>query len=414
MVESYESLNQLIIDTYISGRYGFDKKLVHITSAEASTAGVQIESDRIWINGFDITLRVLQNFGHLISRLEFNSDTFNGDQVKIIGQHINLHCAPSLRELKLNDCIESPFSRWFTEFKRCERIEFRNLARHPELEMHRVFPYVQRLYIETTEMSEMQFLEHRFSHLQQIICDFSNASHSSISRFNNVLLLNEQITELNVISPIDASLLMSVSRSSVRLQSLTISIHPLDFASGQLTEKLHFATVTTLKLQVIGGDIIFSYFPVTFGNLRSLELVCSEFDEHATKMIKQNKLLERLVVRGEVLEYERWLGIIVALPELIEITAQVHENFPDKLAKIDKNVLVTHKHLQRITILLGMFTQRKVYIDSMPEQWKLIDSTVDREMIFVRDVEVGDEGKNEGEPEKNEPKNENAIEDEGP
>lgn len=384
MAESNETFNKLIIDTYITGKFGFHEKPVHITNAEPSTAGVRIESNGIWINGFAQTLRILQNFGHLISRLELNSHTFDSDQVKIIGYNINEHCAPSLREFILNDGIASPFAHWYNTFERCEAIEFRHLAQHnTNFEMHRIFPNLHRLYIHTTEYSELNFIEHKFAHLQQVTCDFSNASLASISRFKQFLLLNEQITALEVISPIDVTFLKAVAMSSANLQSLTITIHPLDFASGQLNDDLHFATVKMVKLRVIGGDIMFSHFPVIFDGMQSLELACSELDKYAIKMIKQYTHLNRLVIDGDTLDYTLWMSIIDALPELIEITAQVRETFLDA-KKVDKNALMMHTHLQRITIKLGMFTERKVWIDIMPKQWQLIESEVERELRFVR------------------------------
>lgn len=386
MAESNPQFYQLITDNYIIEQFGFTEKQIHLTNIKStSSIGIRMEPHQIVLDDFDLILRVLRNFGHKISRLVLNSTAFNSDQVKIIGQYIDKYCSPSLREFILSDDNASPFSNWRNIFERCESIEFHNLINHEQLSLKRTFPRLHRLFVQTTDSSNLSSLEHNLSHLQQITFDLnetpSNAMRSAIKNF---LLLNNQLRVFEMQSPISAKLLSFVNTALPQLHSLTIIIQPHDYASNELDEKLNFPTVDKLKLRVIGDDAMFSYFPITFDRLRSLHLSCDVFDINATKFVVQNKHLISLVIDDDTLDFTRWLRLIDSLPELTEITATVRQTFLDSDA--DNNILMTHKHLQRITIGMRQVSDQQEWIRSMPKNWKLIDTADERQQsVFVRD-----------------------------
>lgn len=388
MAESNPQFYQLIMDKYIIDACAFNEKKIHLTNIKSlSSIGIRMKPNEIFLDVFPLILRVIRNFGHIISRLTFNSTTFNSDQVKVIGQYIDKYCSPSLREFVLSDGNVSPFSKWENIFERCESVEFHNLINHEQLSLKRTFPRLHRLFIQTTNSSNLSFLEHNLSYLQQITLDLSEPSSNAMrSALKNFLLLNNQLRRFEMQSPISAKFLSFVNTALPQLNSLAITIQPLDYASNQLDEKLNFPLVNILKLRVIGDDAMFTYLPLTFDRLRSLHLSCDVFDSNAMKFVIQNKHLISLVINDDTLDYTRWLQLIDSLPELTEITAIVRQTFLDSHA--DSGILMTHKHLQRITIGLSYSYDRQEWIKSMAKNWKLIDTSTKnkrQQLIFVRD-----------------------------
>lgn len=387
MAESNPQFYQLIMDNYIIEACGFNEKKIHLTNIKStSSVAIRIEPNEIFLEDFDLILRVIRSFGHIISRLVFNSATFNSDQVKIIGKYIDKYCSPSLREFILSDGITSPFSNWQNAFERCESMEFQNLINHNQLSLKRTFPRLHRLFIKTTKSSNLSFLEHNLPHLQHITLDLNEPTSNAMrSALKNFLFSNNQLRLFEMQSPVSATFLSFVNTALTQLHSLVLTIQPSDYSSHELDDKLNFATVATLKLRVIGGDIMFSHFPITFDRLRSLHLSCDVFDINAMKFVTQNKHLISLIIDDDTLDYTRWLRLIDSLPELTEITATVRQTFLDSDA--DNTTLMTHKHLQRFTIGLNHLSDQQTWIKSMPKIWKLIDTaTIERQqLIFVRD-----------------------------
>lgn len=390
MAESNPHFHQIIVNDYIIGTFGFPEKLIHITNIPNEPKNiVQITTTDIWINGFHQARRILRQFGGQIHRLSVNCSQFNGDQVQILGEAITAHLITSLHQLILHNGNQSMFTAAKHAFENCESLEVYNLGQGNGLpSISRIFPKLQRIALQATDSGDLAFLQHNLPELHEVSVDIGNSTAATTkAKVKSFLKLNTQILTLEVVLPIDAAFLTFVNAELLSLQSLNILIHPLDYAEDELTDKLDFPTVTSLTLRVIGSDLMFAYFPVTFEQLRELRLFCPEFDKLASDFIGRSKRLSVLEIYDDVLDYKRWLDLVEALPELTEITAKVHRTYIETSDKSDlvTHGLATHPALQRITIILSSLSDQSTWLKSMPPNWKSIESTLAGQMIFVRD-----------------------------
>lgn len=387
MAESNARFHQIILNDCIVGKFGFQERLVHISNAADETSnGVRLASDRIRINGFRLARRILRQFGGQINRLAFNGSQFNGDQVQILGEEIAMHCGPTLRQLIVHSGKQSIFTNGNSPFKRCESLEVYNLDQNNGFPAFpRIFPKLHRVAVHISEPSNLAFLQHNLPDLRHVSVDLGGATTATAkANVKSFLQQNAQIVKLEIVSPIDAAFLAFVNAELLHLQQLNILIHPLDYAADELSDSLAFGTVTSLGLRVIGSGLMFTYFPVTFGQLRSLRIFCPEFDQHAAEFVVRSERLVKLEIYDSALYYAPWLAIIGALPELTEITAKVHSSYIESAD--EKNRLAAHPHLQRITILLSLLSDQSAWLKSMPSNWKLIDGPSGGRMTFVKDL----------------------------
>lgn len=169
------------------------------------------------VSQFDKVLKILRNFGHLITKLKFESDRGgNKSKTEEIGRHIDKYGSNSLREIiVLNDRINAigQFRNVFNKFERktCKSLEYfqwwaQVLITVTNLTFHEYY-YLNLVYLNLPVM----FVDNNYLHL------------------NNLLRLNPQLQSFQISNLVNVEFLCGVNELLPKLETLSVASLPSDF-----------------------------------------------------------------------------------------------------------------------------------------------------------------------------------------
>lgn len=211
-------------------------------------------NELIYMRKFSLILRVLKQFGHLISHLliVYSSNELYLDvaSTNIISKSINLHCSNTLTHFEIFSHHETFFDEMVKPFEKVEKLLIRgkyNKLGSNSLVFVELFPIIHQLNLEYIEVNDTSCIDQEFSHLEKLHIDISrndNPSRFTENEVFNILKRNPQIRSLEL-DKSSRKFLMKVNQILPRLESLRL-LHYFPFSES--VERIVFENVKNFSI----------------------------------------------------------------------------------------------------------------------------------------------------------------------
>lgn len=297
------------------------KKLFKIIDPLFGSFQNLIETNKtIYIRQFSVILRLLKQFGHLISRLVIIYGTtsklaMNVVSINTISEAINLHCSKTLTHFEVFNYHNSFFDSMMKPFEKIEFLLIRGLFNNlgsDTLTFAELFPAMRQLILEYVEVQDTSCIDQKFPHMEKFHIEISRYNNSNRFAENEVLKLltkNPQIRSLKL-SKSSRAFLITVNQILPKLESLElVNYFPFNNESNKR---------------------------IVFENVKNFSIEGSS--ESAPKNFEFKKLNE-FHTENLPLLYNKWVELVKKSPYLQKLYVEkVDDENLLKLAKIDSNV----------------------------------------------------------------------------
>lgn len=311
---------------------------------------------------FDVMLKILELFGHLITKLKLNYQEMNQYQCETINQHLNKFSVKSLTEIiflcstdtSLID-LDGPFPEVIVA-----NFTFGSTYTNASTKFYEKFPALQKLVFNSFSVSHSHKFEHNFPHLHTWHFDSNIFREQSRKSFEKRMELNPQLRHVTF-QLTNWHLLKIISEKLPQLESIDIK----RFLDNPAFEgRIEF---TKLKAFEFREDYKQSYskeFPLVFGNLEVIE--CYEPVDKWFEVIMQNTKLGK-VRTGEISD-EQLFRIAETLPDLQDFTTD-HKvsNFSTKVLEF----IAKASNLKRVVFTQANYNTSKTVLKELGDNWKL-------------------------------------------
>lgn len=246
------------------------------------------ETEKFNIYTYPIVLRFLQNFGHIITKLEFEAAIYDKGEATIITQYVEKYCSTSLIEI---NCRDYPLNKSNQSFEKVHVVDLEFSHEMTDFQIHRIYPYLAKLKLRMYNPVSDNVLAYPCPYLKEL--DFHEIRDSKNASFiTNFLRLNPQLQTIRLKTFVSFETLLVIRDKLSNLTSLTLAHRKNDFLQSK--QIIHLPNVEHFTLDVIWYDLgDFERFPITFDNLISLEISSLALKGVMIDLIEQNKKLHR-------------------------------------------------------------------------------------------------------------------------
>lgn len=210
-----------------------------------------IERDgMIIIQHFGIILKTLKSFGHLISKLEIEYDLLHNINVTEISNFINIYCADSLTDIKINSFHQDFFDVMTKPFENVQyfTIEGRYTDFNSNtLKFVELFPVIRRMHLNSIAfINKSCIIDHEFHHLEHfhvLVQKFNDPRNLMKKDVEQFLRKNTQIRSISL-AFVNNAFVKIVSEILPNLESLMVS----SFDEEGAPEDIFFQNVTNYTI----------------------------------------------------------------------------------------------------------------------------------------------------------------------
>lgn len=315
-------------------------------------------------------LKFLRNFGHNIEKIKFDAYGY-GDDDTIISEYIAKYCSNSLNEINLYDGGYYLLNAANETFNQIRSLHFAvSEKKLNNLEIHRIYPRLERLKIYARRPIASQYLAYEFPYL--IDLDYSDGESSvDYSTLQRLLEANAQLRSLSINMLTTFEALQMIHDNSPALETLSFVRREGDFFDANRT--IHFESVRNFAVHKIVTDFDGrDDFPITFEHLNSLE-IAAILNEAMFDLIQRNQKIEMLSISYRVAErsMKRLLNILNDFSTLKTITLlwPIHMDSDEFWTSLNGlKSLTTIKFMSWTRHLDGLS-------EEMPTNWKHVGSS---------------------------------------
>lgn len=362
-IESTTQNQQAALDTVFREKFlneNFTIKAVKFSSK------LSISSETEQVNEeheLDEVLRVLQTFGNLISNLKIDYENLDANQFSPLNRQLSESCARTLLQIEIIHCNENHFVDFSVPFEKVETVlmHFGNLPKNIS-RFDQLFPSVRSLDLSDMHYVHPGFIEHHFSHLENLSVEF--LEKGDVSTIEKRLQLNPQLQSVKLYQ-CNWNILKMMSKTMPNLRIL--EINGFNDFSTYTGDDIRFENLKIFrfkKFSALPKNI--ERIPLVFGRLE--EISCLKPMNLWFDIIIQNKNLKR-VKTGEI-NKQQLFQIADELPNLEEFATGY--NTYDSINKVVR-FIQNGKHLKRVAFWQSNFKGRNEIAEQLGNEWRIAE-----------------------------------------
>lgn len=315
---------------------------------------------------FDVLLKVLELFGHLITKLKVDYKSMNPYQCESINEHLNKYCHGSLTAIEFMNSGDDAMSELRGPFTQATYIliDAGNYGKEEnEVRYDQMFPAV-RHFNQTGLLPRFpKRLEYNFPHLKTLTMEGELAESKFWPNLMKRLNLNPQLRQVTFILA-NWFLLKILTEKRPEIESVVFQRFNNLPLYDEDEEDIRLENIKVFKFLVDDIGSRSNRIPLIFGNLE--EIVCNKPVDKWFEIIIQNKNLKK-VTTGEVND-EQLNQIVEQLPNLEEfVTDHKISNFTDKIV----DFIQKGNNLKRVQFTQVEFDTSKKAVKLLGSGWKL-------------------------------------------
>lgn len=375
MADAGIQFRSMIIDHYMIPKYLLHKKVLRIALSENY---YDSETEKFNIYTYPIVLRFLQNFGHIITKLEFEAAIYDKGEATIITQYVEKYCSTSLIEI---NCRDYPLNKSNQSFEKVHVVDLEFSHEMTDLQIHRIYPYLAKLKLRMYNPVSDNVHAYPCPNLKEL--DFHEIRDSKNASFiTNFLRLNPQLQTIRLKTFVSFETLLVIRDKLSNLTSLTLAHRKNDFLQSK--QIIHLPNVEHFTLDVIWYDLgDFERFPITFDNLISLEISSLALKGVMIDLIEQNKKITSLSLPLSNI-WDLFASMIsIRLRELSELELirlwWSNEMTADDLSDLLDNA----EKLKKIIFSTWSGVHTSDLFSKIPKEWQISDISASDGMHFL-------------------------------
>lgn len=364
-----ERFRQLIIQHHMLPKFEIHKKSIELMTSTLS-APTEVETsteNRIVFRGIENFIQTLRNFGHLISKLEFNGFRLNASAAGLIGRSMNEYCRDSLIEIICVNFEVDVMNEWKKPFENVERVTFDTgrMDTHASSQLNRIFPKVRHMKFFKLWTHAKPSAGQHFSFLEHFEFFEYYANSIDIKQF---ITLNYQLKSLYLWNALETEFPKLFNETLTALEELGLILAEAD--QFRDSEAIYLSNVRRLKIKSQCFDREAKYFPFILPKLEEFKLTLFEDIVVWIEIIKEMKSLKKLEIINGAFSTEQWITIIDTLTNLVEITVNFDQLSPKSVIESMEN----HKNLQIVTFTYMKAVDHQYVCENINPNWKIIDN----------------------------------------
>lgn len=335
-----------------------------------------------YIYQFRVIHKLLRQFGHLFTKLDFPSTCFTLEQVELINIDIAEYCSSSLEKIALSGVGSHLISETNRTFNNVVSVDLRyHHFEDNNLELARIYPKMETLKIMSRYPFTRNSILHTYPHLKHFqINNWGTPAESAIMK--SLLQLNPQLETLLIDGFPEFYVLEYASEYLTNLQSLSLGCFVYRFRdsagygihlNATNTQNIHFSSVRNFTLTV-GWEALESIdqIPITFEQLEYLEISWSTTFETIVPLITPNNRLKVLSIplTDTRQSYSNVLTVANDLAELEVIRLQWSNRI-----SVDDTLRIMHdlQQLKMITFIVSTGDEYDDLMQLLPNEWQFYD-----------------------------------------
>lgn len=318
--------------------------------------------DYIIITNLEIAGKMLNIFGHFITKLSLKCTDMVSNNVENITRAINDHCTDSLIQFEMDDCIDDVWTNLQLPFKKIKSVTLSGNVKTENVALNDLFPKLRELFLKDVEIYDRNAFRQTFPHLEHLLVVILEIEGFVETDVVEMITKNKQLKSLSLENA-SKKLLKFVSQHMLNLQSIEIVKYLQDTSNDEL---ILFESVKNVSLNYnseVPERIIFS-------QLTELKLECfPELSDTWIDFIIRNSNLSKLIINCQISETHI---AALHLMNLIEVSFTCTPNtntktiieFIESNNKIQKIELKTFDNLLKNELLNSK---------SLRHEWKVKD-----------------------------------------
>lgn len=304
------------------------------------TTDFVVEPHRIFIRGIDFGMKVIENFGHLLTKVRLNDEDVSAE-ISIQMAKLLQKSSVSLVELELKMRTEKIWHQIQNPFKNVENVEFSFPLNVPnDVKLNEIFPNLRQLTLAelwNVASKQMDCFDHEFKHLEHLCIDSTTAWHVELidDNIKQIIKKNPQIKSISVPHPTGESLKF-ISKHLPILESIEI-LCSIKTDSDQ--DIINFDSVKKARI-ILNSPIVPK--SIIFPQLEQLELEIGNWFE----FIQENQQIRKMQMKKSM-DNEDISKLAKVVPNLEEISIKCDRNVEEKTIQnfIDENPQLMEIHL---------------------------------------------------------------------
>lgn len=392
MAEANDELRPAIV-AEAKRRFQLHQKIVSIDrmrSHDKLELAWTFDAARVTVRDYSLALKVLQMFGHIITRVEVIGFNFEATETAAIYRHIDAHCAGSLVDVTIEPNAADTGAAFTRTFARVQNVIVQHSHILQHWPLHRTFPNMRSLEVRMSRIEyrnwpSVEALQVQLPHLKHLSL-YVAMRNTEFPKMREILAANRQLESLVLKNAVSAESMAFINAALPQLTHLDVISFPGDFLSSP--RPIHFKSLRTLALTV-RNDMFPRTLPVSFDRLQVLHLKSHELYRPFVELIEQIKNLKRIEFEEIRPSDEQLREIVVQLPGLEELSAPLE----DGISGNGISRLLTHRfggaQLKKITVGLSYTQKRTDLLKMVSSDWQLDDeqfnqATHTHELTFKR------------------------------
>lgn len=360
-----ERYHEIVIQHYMIPKFKIHNNLVKI-SFERKYNETKIYNlswgDQIDLRNIKIILKTLRNFGHLISKLEYDGLSANSSTKEMIGRYINEYCQSALIEINYQNFNDNEMDEWRKPFEIVETVAFDSGVLNKQLssQLSRIFPKLRSLRLSGITVFEKTYIEQHFPFLESFY--FFSTPH--LLDINQFLTLNRQLKALHMAQEFESDFPQFLNETLPELEELSYSLSSTrQFKDNNVT---YLSNVLKLCINALDSNEP-QYFPFIFPSIEELTLFASNAEKWIN-VITQMKSMKKLVILIGRVNTQQWRTITRELTHLQEIKLEYDASRIDDII----GSIESHENLLKVTFRYLSEVDRQYISDTINSNWKLI------------------------------------------
>lgn len=326
-----------------------------------------------------------------VTKLEVKCTEYNKTELEEYLRYIDDNLSKSITEITFIACEKDPTSQWKNIFTKVEKLHLRSrgVSTVENVNIHRFFPNIRVLEVDTFAFTDISVFVYNFSHLEELLYNsraFDRSQKVILDFFRNILPFNHQIKRIFLMDQFDEKVLQLINELLPNLQQLDLYGNSFDLWEPQTKNPVRFKNVKRISLHLgqygARENIYFAF--------DQLEEITEFYDTGLSPKwidwIVQNTQLKRLSINQELVQYFKWSNLVEKLPNLVEVSGVLWTEFIPRDNQV-AGLLTEENKLKRVSVHVHTVEECEKLSELSHLGWDIVDEDhckSNKSMTFVR------------------------------
>lgn len=348
--DTIADLGVFITREFMMAKYRIHEKTVHIEANDR--AAITSDHSQITVNSHEMAVKVLRNFGHIMTKVSVNGRQMEQPALVDIYQAIDEHCSKSLYTIAFTVIPINPFATWTKPFEFVDTLALTHvLEQVVDIEVAAILPNLQTLDVVVHKAAQLSLIATKFASLHHFRLRLDNSSEENpfLMHFFDE---NPQLRSIDLETLRTIDDLHLVNRKLPNLQRFRLLTRPQHlFQPVNCENVVRFKNVREFDVShIVDAHATAPCIPLTFDKLETLQLLTVKLTHQWMGFIVRHKTLRHISMPWVEPAYADLQTMLGGVPGLEQIDVQWMPKFGEPETNGVVRVMHEANSLRRVTI----------------------------------------------------------------